>query len=46
MKVGTADASHTAKVHNPGFDFNDAVIEDAATGFAVLLARRLNEGAR
>ena len=46
VKVGTADASHTAKVHNPGFDFNDAVIEDAATGFAVLLARRLNEGAR
>lgn len=46
VKVGTADALHTAKVHNPGFDFNDAVIEDAATGFAVLLARRLNEGAR
>lgn len=42
VKVGVADAAHQASVHNPGFDFNDAVLAEAATGFAVLLARRLN----
>lgn len=42
VKVGTGDAAHTAKVHNPEFDFNDAAIKDAATGFALLLVRRLN----
>ncbi len=42
VKVGVRDASHQAKVHNPEFDFNDAVILEAATGFATLIARRLN----
>ncbi len=42
VKVGVGDASHTAGVHNPGFDFNDAALQDAAVGFALLVARRLN----
>lgn len=42
VKVGVTDATHTAKVHNPEFDFNDAVILEAATAFATLIARRLN----
>lgn len=42
IKVGVTDATHKAKVHNPEFDFNDVVIKDAATGFATLIARRLN----
>ncbi len=42
VKVGVGDATHAAGVHNPGFDFNDAALKDAATGFALLVARRLN----
>ncbi len=42
IKVGMADATHTANGHNPEFDFNDAVILEAATGFATLISRRLN----
>ena len=42
VKVGMADATHTANGHSPEFDFNDAVILEAATGFATLIARRLN----
>ena len=41
VRVGVRDAKHQASLHNPGFDFNDAVLEETATAFATLIERRL-----
>lgn len=42
VRVGVGDAQHQAGLHNPDFDFNDKVLEQASTTFAALVARRLN----
>ncbi len=42
IRVGVRDADHTANLHNPHYDFNDAVLEKTAVAFSLLIKRRLD----
>lgn len=41
MQLGLRDETHTAMVHNPGFDFNDLGLAYAAKAFAAIIESRL-----
>ena len=43
MRVGMRDERHTCLAHNPGFDFNDLCIGEAATILSRLVELRLAE---
>ncbi len=42
IRVGVRDKDHTANLHNPHYDFNDAVLERTSVAFALLIKRRLD----
>ena len=41
MQMGLGDETHTAQLHNPGFDFNDRGLAYAAKTFAAIVKTRL-----
>lgn len=42
IRVGVRDKDHTVNLHNPHYDFNDAVLERTCVAFALLIKRRLD----
>jgi hippurate hydrolase len=41
IRIGNGDAPGSCGVHNPGYDFNDAILPLGATLFARLAERKL-----
>ena len=46
MYIGMADDAHNAMLHNPKFDFNDAVLPEAVWFLSEIARTRLEELAR
>jgi hippurate hydrolase len=41
VHIGNGDAAHPAQIHNPHYDFNDAILPMAAALYARIVERKL-----